>query len=132
MTSGPKSYRDFGETAPGPAVSMSRNKIFCSFIYKAMGNKYYQMRTWYIQVKFIWSSIAIVTSPIIHLVYPPPSPQILHSALSFISLGATVIPRMNKKLLEENKVYYWRCANGECIIKVVIRSVLFPAMRPLD
>ena len=70
MTSGPKSYRDIGETAPGPAVSMSRNKIFCSFIYKAMGNKYYQMRTWYIQVKFIWSSIAIVTSPIIHLVCP--------------------------------------------------------------
>ena len=67
---GPEKLSGLWRNAPGPAVSMSRNKIFCSFIYKAMGNKYYLMRTWYIQVKFIWSSIAIVTSPIIHLVCP--------------------------------------------------------------
>ena len=84
---GPEKLSGLWRNAPGPAVSMSRNKIFCSFIYKAMGNKYYQMRTWYIQVKFIWSSIAIVTSPIIHLSLPDPPPQILHKHFLSFLLG---------------------------------------------
>ena len=76
------------------------------------------------------SKIHLVTNRHCHVSHntpclPPATPNFAY-AFSFISLGTTVIPRINKKLLEENKTYYGRCANGECIIKVVIRSVLFP------
>ena len=69
-------------------------------------------------------------SHIKHLLCPP------KLALSFISLGTTVMPRRKKKMLCKvlggKKLYdNGRCANGECITTVVKRSVLFSAGRLL-
>ena len=72
-------------------------------------------------------------SHIKHLLCPP------KLALSFISLGTTVMPRGKKKnkcyakVWEVNKLYEnGRCTNGECITTLVKRSVLFSAGRLLD
>ena len=67
------------------------------------------------------SLLAICTSPTIHLICtkknPPPTKKkkLIAQALSFLSLGTTVMPRRNKK----KKVYYWRCANGESQILIL-------------
>ena len=70
---GPEKLSGLWRNGPWPGCLHVKKQNILQ-LHNAMRNKYYQMRTWYIQVKFIWSSIAIVTSPIIPRFCPPPPP----------------------------------------------------------
>ena len=83
---GPEKLSGLWRNGPWPGCLHVKKQNILQ-LHNAMRNKYYQMRTWYIQVKFIWSSIAIVTSPIRHLVCPPRHHKFCISTFFYFSWG---------------------------------------------